>query len=449
MIAAERLSCVPDPSMIDFNSNPQLKLDVAYRQTYSPMVEQGAAGHLESMSEIDTCVSFIERGNQPAVAYNLYRNQFAEPYLGYWRQVEAFASELEPMHGSIKSTVIIAAEAAEIVPLARSLENYTHQNCDPSTVEILLYVNRKQDSNCTSQAILDKVGMFKEAHSQLAVHIVDDVIANDEQLSTIKKRAVDIAVSRWSMSPQYRDNGYTFILNDADTARLHPDYIASYQQMFGHHILADVAVQTHDLDPEAFRQLGPTFTFGARVRQLIERQHERNAKAFFPEGFDMAIRPAFYCAVGGFIAGMPYGEDYSFGKLLLHYRHGTSSALLLKPERTGIYTSARRPALHYARNLRSGTNSRGDAEIDNLLRSGVYPKIIEEDTLQHNIEAELHRIDDYFADTDIPAGHPIITNTAAYFGVNSENRADRGYVVKDLGAFATAYASGIASMDIA
>lgn len=415
-------------------------IDPGLKATYSDMVEASFAEQIQRLAPLDVIAPFSERAANPELAYDLYRNVLEAPYPGYWDTVDTLAQSVDPISaGRIATSVMCVATEQEAGHLPLTLEQHAIQEiAEESKYELFLFLNSRGTNPAAEQQTLAEIDRFQIAHPNVDIKATR-VLLQNEKLSDIKKMASDIALVRWATASEIDRRNYIMLLNDADTAYQHPLYVNDYAKLFSKNTEVDIAMHLQDMDHRAFHALGPDFTFGARVRQLIERHMARNSGFLFPEGFDTAVRTPIYAAAGGFAPGKPFGVDYTFGKVLHYYRGGDHTLSIARPEEVGIQTSARRPAYSHLKGIQSGVNTRSDEVINTTLRTQGYPLLENELPITEQLQAESNRIHDYLANIGVPRDHPQIREVFRYFGVEAEPSPDGELTITDATLFLNAY----------
>jgi len=428
------------PLVPELITDPDLVLEPRYASRYADLVEAAASQHLGMMAELDQRTSFAERVASGKAAYVYLREYVPALSPDYWDWTDVLVDQLGDIPPGIEMTVIACVGLEfEQDTIYHNLKQYGHQTKDHTAFEVVLYLNAQGSDSASVQQTMAEIARFQNDYPSVNLRAIGPVLLPpDPKLSTIKKTAMDAVVTRWAQSQQADNPNYTIVSNDADAAYLHPEYLARYATEMAQHPETDIAVQTMDLDHKAFRQLGAEFLLGSRVRQSVERQMDTNSGLFYPEGGDTALRPAVYCALGGLMPELPYGEDYGLGKLLIHYRGGTHSLVKLAPCEVGIQTSARRPAYQYAQSIEASYNSRDNVEDNDAVHRVRYSELETILPLEARIALDISRILELFGGFGLPADHPIVPALFTYYGVELESTAD-GYVIHDASAYAQAY----------
>lgn len=151
---------------------------------------------------------------------------------------------------------------------------------------------------------------------------------------------------------------------------------------------------------------------------MVERQIVKASGLLFMEGFDTAIRPEVYSAVGGFVPHKPFGVDYTFSRLLMHYRGGTHTTALLRPQEVGIQTSARRAAFKHQQNIESMTNTRTDSRASFILRTQGYGRASEL-PVEHRMQSEVTRICEHLGRLGVATNNTYVLDLLRFYGVDA------------------------------
>ncbi|MBI2654789.1 hypothetical protein HYX02_08360, partial [Candidatus Woesearchaeota archaeon] len=272
-----------------------------------------------------------------------YLNRLPAPYL---QQVRILANQIKRvMDNTVRLVICIpVAGHQEGAYIYESLKNYTYQTADPSTYEIVLFVNHPdRDPSGTvimPDTTISEINRFRSDYPNIPLRVMYQVIPRDQaKIGFIRKLLTDAVLFRHHKRGRNVPD-LILVSNDADNKGVAPEYIENFIRKFDANTKIDALVGQIDWDTESYIQY-PLIYIGARIFQYIEVRL-RSDKIFITSGNNWAYRSSIYAAIGGYNSALQLGEDTSLGHAIINARKSRDVIAYAGSRVSRIYVSARR-----------------------------------------------------------------------------------------------------------
>ncbi len=261
------------------------------------------------------------------------------------KRIEALAGQIkEPMAAGVRTVVAIpVAGHQEGKNIYETLENFTTQTADPSTFEIVLFVNHpmtdEKGKPVTPDATIREITRFKKNHPKLAVRVMYSPLPIEQaKIGLVRKLLNDAVIlrqaQRGASAPEL-----IIVSNDADNKGVSQHYIQNFVDMLDKHPEKDGYLGNLDWDPAALVKY-PELYIGTRLFQYLNAINRKLHGKTISSGGNFAFRSSIYAAVGGYHDDSELGEDIAFGTAISNAR-GTNKTIAYT-NRSLLFTSARR-----------------------------------------------------------------------------------------------------------
>ncbi len=271
---------------------------------------------------------------------------------------EALASQVGEMNPECRISVCVpVAGHQEGKNIYSTLEWYAKQcnadntPIDPSTYEVVLYVNHPEDKEPDST--LEEIKRFQEDHPTVPVKVMYEALPRDNaNMRFIRKSLNDATLARQQDRSKATENAPDLIMvsNDADCIGMSPYYLARLTTQFDEAekrgVILDGIGGKLDWDPEAYRQY-PFVHTETRFFQYLNDQF-RNPRggpgpAVQSSGGNFSFKSSIYAAVDGYRLNESknVGEDSDLGRDIKSARTNQHT-LAYGGKHSLVYTDARR-----------------------------------------------------------------------------------------------------------
>ncbi len=316
---------------------PEIKVNPSYGYLYGETSQEN--------KEVFKKLRSSTLDSDPAAHLDHYKE--SEIYLEhqdpeYLSNMENLANQVGPMSMDVKLAVCIpVAGHQEGKNIYRTLENYSHQTEPSKDFEIVLFVNRPE--NTEPDETIDEINKFKKDYPEMQIRVINEVLPKEKaKIGYVRKVLNDVVLYRHHQRGSDVPD-LIMVSNDADNKGLAPTYVENFIHKFEEDPDTDAYLGQLDWDPESYVN-NPLVHVGTRLFQYVDAQSRKKGWHIGSSGANFAFRSSIYAGVGGYLANRAGGEDTALGEAIQSARSGSG--------RTGIkyggtrvsrlYTSSRR-----------------------------------------------------------------------------------------------------------
>ncbi len=227
-----------------------------------------------------------------------------------------------PMNPNCSVVVTIPAynEGSRI---RQTLEQYTKQNIDPSSFEIVIFATPVENDSTPAE-----IERFKVEHPEISV-VFAAKPWEDGEPATVgngRKYAADIAMARL-LERGSKERDTILVTNDADTLHIEEDYLSSILSELNDNKTRDALVTELDIPQEAVKKpnVAAAFYLLSTFEEIystgvVGKNRETIPEPALTNGRSTAIRMAAYAAIGGYNPNAVISEDWELGWMLADAR---------------------------------------------------------------------------------------------------------------------------------
>lgn len=304
-------------------TGPSLLSYQEYRNRRSPTLLENPNAELNEQNEIQ---KYFERQSPEHV-----------------EEIKKLVKLDKPMNNNCRMVITIPAYN-EGTRIKNTLEQFAHQDIDPSLFEIVVFANPAENDITEAE-----IAKFKEENPPISVISVTKPW-NEEESKTVgnaRKYAADIAMARiLHRGPTDKDT--LLITNDADTVKIDHDYLRKILAEFDEDPTKDALVTNLGIPQETMNK--PNVAAGFALLNTFEKVYatgdigedqEKIPEPALTNGRSSAIRSAMYAAVGGFNPDAVITEDWELGWMIADARDWNEERITYY-DQTELITDPRR-----------------------------------------------------------------------------------------------------------
>jgi protein phosphatase PTC1 len=418
-----------------------------------PLVESGGVyyGYFEPMTEerkqlfeSNRSKTLKENPKAKLDPYKETEEYFARQKPEYVEEIKALVATIpQPMLTTVKTVVGIPVAGHEEGPnIYNSLLNYTFQEADKNSYEIMLFVNHPEGT--TLDNTISEIDRFKKDHPDMPIRTIYKQLPRDKaKMAVIRKYLNDVALYRHQQNgPSTRD--IILISNDADLKGISPSYIQNFIEKLDDKEI-DGMVGQLDWDPESYIEY-PAIHAGTRLFQYLNLLIWNGKHGDRPSsGANFAFKGSIYAGIGGYqINDMPGAEDVILGQAIRAARGGGSTLGYAGANVSRLYTSSRRaidawnkgfaPIEQWDRNWGIINDSiRRHALGEHVTVNYDDPSQMEK--LKTDLNLVIGRTLDYYKDQDGNLENPTFKKAMSWLGLKYKLNSKGEVEITDMNAF--------------
>ena len=245
--------------------------------------------------------------------------------------LEGMVEKAEPMSETVKIVVAIPVNGSqEGKNIYKTLQWYSGQvdadgnPLDPSSYEIVLYVNKPTDREWDETT--SEIQRFMADHPNMPIRLIQrEYKPSEARIGRIRRDMTDLTLAR--QAKRSSDEDLVIVSNDADCKGLGESYIATIMEQVDAQSVDGLSGRL-EWDPTTNTE-SPLYHMGVKFMQMLDvidrhptPQSGREARYRYP-GANFAFRSSMYAAIGGYDAGSTKAEDVVLGKTIKLARKGS------------------------------------------------------------------------------------------------------------------------------